>query len=393
MKRYCVIKKQSANNEHLNELDLLPASCKRITGIAVCTTVKSEADAIVSTQAIAFPQGLIKRLLASDDVAQLFYSYMKTRPTEEESKSFFETDILPPIAEVLVRGIQYPILTTEQHSTFSSNISDLLIGGSEQPEIDWTQREASLKAQSQTSFFDFISAYYNQYGVNPEEDLNEDYVNLLFNPASRAYALYRITLDVYYTSRNNGFNISYSTFSRDINTYGNTIMQGYDRGLSQLQSEKKASEELETQGLAHYLFSKVGLYEKGKTLSNEAFAELIVSETLSFIYQNKGNLFTRPVDKYQRPEPYECGKLSLLVNGNSFLLRDFILTANRKVKHLSKEIIPFYEPLEVNSSLQTIYKSNLKSSAEPLNIRVYIQYEDFKAPLANVEIETKEVKL
>ena len=62
-------------------------------------------------------------------------------------------------------------------------------------------------------------------------------------------------------------------------------------------------------------------------------------------------------------------------------------------KHLSKEIIPFSEPLEVNSSLQTVYKSNLKSGTEPLNIRIYIEYEDFKEPLAEVEPEKQEAAL
>ncbi len=76
MKRYHVIKKLSANNEHLNDQDLLPASCQMITGIAVTTTVKKEAEAISTTTALAFPQGLIERLLSSDQIANLFYSYM-----------------------------------------------------------------------------------------------------------------------------------------------------------------------------------------------------------------------------------------------------------------------------------------------------------------------------
>ncbi|WP_044214164.1 lipase chaperone, partial [Saccharicrinis fermentans] len=67
-------------------------------------------------------------------------------------------------------------------------------------------------------------------------------------------------------------------------------------------------------------------------------------------------------------------------------------TANRNIKYLSKEVIPFSEPLDVNSSIHTVYKSNMKSGAEPLNIRIYIQYEDFKEPLAKVESKKQEAE-
>ncbi len=393
MKRYFVIKKLSANNEHLNEQDILPASCKLITGVVVITTVKKEAEAINSTKPLAFPQGLIKRLLASDSIANLFYSYMRTRPTEEESKAFFETDILPEIVSVFRDGIKYPILTSEQQTTFSNNLSELITGGSDQEEIDWEQHFADLKETFRTSFLQFITDSYGEYGVDPETDIPTYYIDYLFNPSSRSYGLYRVSVQVYYKLKDNGHSESYSTISRNVSTYGNSIMQDYDGQFEQLQNDKKAYEEAELQGLAHYLFATVGIFEKGQALSNLDYTELIASETLSFIYQNKGNLFTRPVQKYQRQAPYECGSLSLLVNGNSFLFRDFILTANRKIKHLSKEIIPFSEPLDVNSSIHTVYKSNMKSGSEPLNIRIYLQYEDFKEPLAEVKPKEQGVEL
>ncbi len=393
MKRYYVIKKLSANNEHLNEQDLLPASCKLITGIAVCTTVKKDGEAIDGLEPLTFPQNLIKGLLASDTIANLFYSYMRTRPTANESKAFFETDILPGLVNELSNGIKYSCLSLAQQNEFSTNLTDLLTGGSDQPEIDWEQRFADLKTQFRSNFLGFLEADYGMFDLDPETDLNASYVDLVFNLSSRGYALSRISVEIYYALRNKGHYQSYSTISRNVNTNGNTIMQDYDRQLDQFQKDKQAYEEAETKGLAHYLFTNVGVFKKGLNLSNLAYAKLVAGETLSFIYQNKVSLFTRPVLKYQRPEPYECGSLSLLVNGNSFLLCDYILTANRKIKHLSKEIIPFSEPLEVNSSLQTVYKSNLKSGTEPLNIRIYIEYEDFKEPLAEVESEKQEAAL
>lgn len=395
MKRYHVIKKLSANNEHLNDQDLLPASCKLITGIAVTTTVKKLAEAVDSTTPLAFPQGLITRLLASDGVANLFYSYMRTRPTLDESKTFFESDILPEIVNTLCNGIQYPCLNEAQQVEFSAKLNELLIGGSDQEEIDWNGRFADLKTEYKAKLFTFLMGTYGEFGFNPETDLEAYYVDLLFHtsPSARSYALYRITSSVYYKIRGNEFLESYSTVSKNINTYGNSILQDYDRQLEQLQKDKLAYEQAETQGLAHYLFASVGVFEKGQNLGSLAYSELIAQEILSFIYQNKTALFVRPVQKYQRPDAYECGSLSLLVNGNSFLLRDYTLTANRNIKYLSKEVIPFSEPLDVNSSIHTVYKSNMKSGSEPLNIRIYIQYEDFKEPLAIVEPEKQEAEV
>ncbi len=393
MKRYHVIKKLSANNEHLNDQDLLPASCQMITGIAVTTTVKKEAEAISTTTALAFPQGLIERLLSSDQIANLFYSYMQTRATEEESKAFFETDILPEIVTVLCDGIKYPCLTEQQQTEFSKNLADFLTGGSSQPEIDWDKRFLDLKAEYKTNFFKYLIGEYGKYGLDVETDLQANYVDLLFNASARSYAIYRIISSVYYKIRNNDFTDSYSTVSKNISAYGNSIMIEYDRHYAQYVKDKEAYEQAETKGIAHYLYTTVGIYAKGKTMKSLAFTELIAQEILSFIYQNKTTLFVRPIQKHLRPEAYECGTLSLLVNGNSFLLRDYTLTANRKIKHLSKEIIPFSEPLEVNSSIQTVYKSDMKSGAEPLNIRIYIQYEDFKEPLAEVKSEKQEAEL
>ena len=266
------------------------------------------------------------------------------------------------------------------------------MGGSDQPEIDWDKRFVDLKTQFKNQVFDFLMGEYAIYGLDAESDLEPYYVDLLFHtsPSARSYAIYRITSQVYYKVRENGYDESYSTLSKNISTYGNSIMQDYDRQLEQMKADKLAYEQAETQGLAHYLYDKVGIYEKGKDMGSLAYYGVIAHETLSFIYQNRTSLFVRPIKKYQRPEPYECGSLSLLVNGNSFLLRDYTLTANRNIKYLSKEVIPFSEPLDVNSSIHTVYKSNMKSGAEPLNIRIYIQYEDFKERLASVEPEKTE---
>lgn len=124
-----------------------------------------------------------------------------------------------------------------------------------------------------------------------------------------------------------------------------------------------------------YLYNEFELYSKGKNISSLAFAALIAQQTLIFAYLKKADVFIHTKQAYKQPEPYECGNISLLVNGNSFLLRDYVLIANRKVRYMNKEVIPFHEPLEVNSNIHTFFKSNKNSGNNTLTIRTYIEYE------------------
>jgi len=136
---------------------------------------------------------------------------------------------------------------------------------------------------------------------------------------------------------------------------------------------QKISDALNNQ-LSDYLFDVVDVYEKGKSLSSFNFSELIAEEILKFLYSKKEEIFIYNKQVYIQSNPYECGNISLLVNGNSFLLRDYTLSANREVKQVSKEIIKFNEPLDVNSSLTTVFK-NYNNSTGTLTIRIYIEYE------------------
>jgi hypothetical protein len=126
--------------------------------------------------------------------------------------------------------------------------------------------------------------------------------------------------------------------------------------------------------LPDYLFNVIDIYEKGKTLSSFQFSELIAEEILKFLYSRKEEIFIYDKQVYNQPNPYECGNITLLVNGNDFLLRDYTVTANKKVKQITKEIIKFNQPLEINSSLTTVFK-NYKNSSSNLTIRIYIEYE------------------
>jgi len=256
MKKHFVITHQTEENGHLNVQDLLPASCKLITGVAVIATAKQAGQTVYVVEYLAFPQALINGLLTNEQIADLFYSYLRTRSDETESRAFFESGILLEIVRVLSSNIVYTCLDTDQQQQLSDN---------------------------------FINLFNDQF--------------------------------------------------------------------------------------TDYLYNEMGLYNKGQEMSDLGFTDFIAQQTILFTYKHRDEIFKRTVKAYKQPEPYECGNISLLVNGNSFLLRDYVLTANRKVSHMSKEIIPFHEPLEVNSNIHTIFKSNKNSGDNMLTIRIYIEYE------------------
>ncbi len=261
MQRYFVITHQSEHNGHLNVQDLLPASCKLITGVAIIATAKQSGQIENISESLVFPQSLITSLVQLESIADLFYSYLRTRSTEEESKEYFVSSILPEITRVLTENIRYDSLDDKEQKLLTSNLSQLFL----------------------TGFTD-------------------------------------------------------------------------------------------------YLYNEIGLFEQGKTMTNIDYADFIAQHIIKFAYQIKDEAFLHTKQVYKQPEPYECGNISLLINGNSFLLRDYMLTANRKIHNLKKEIIPFYEPLEVNSNIHTIFKSNKNSSDRTLTIRIYVEYEMSKKP-------------
>lgn len=122
MKRYFVITNQSEDNGHLNVQDLLPASCKLITGVSVIATAKQAGQMEGIIVNLSFPQALITGLLKSESITDLFYSYLRTRSSEAESKAFFESDILPEIIRVLSTGIKYTTLDETEQQELSDRM-------------------------------------------------------------------------------------------------------------------------------------------------------------------------------------------------------------------------------------------------------------------------------
>lgn len=259
MKRYTVITHKSEGDLHLNEQDLLPASCRLITGIVVLATSKQAIGLSNSTKELSFPQHLITDIFQQKETTNLFYSYLRTRETEGESIAFFESDILPQFIQSLRNGI------------FFANI-------------------------------------------------HSDYQN-----------------------------------------------QVLDRLVRTLQGD-----------ITEHLYRENDLFNAGKQLNDLEFSEFIAKTILQFLYDRKSAIFYHPIQVYNQPKPYECGNISLLINGNNFLLRDFALMANRKLRSLQNEIFPLYEPLEVNSNIHTVFKNAKNNGNSSLTIKTVIEYESDK---------------
>lgn len=258
-KRYTVITHRAKGNGHLNEQDLLPASCRLVTGIAVLATSKQSTGLTLSIDRLSFPQRLINNILSQKEVAGLFYSYLRTRESETESRAFFEAEMLPEIVKALSGGIQYGCLDSAEQQRLSGKMRLLL---------------------------------------------------------------------------NNG--------------------------------------------LATFLYTEKDLFGAGKNSNDLAFAEYIANSTVQYLYTWKKEIFNRTVQVYEQPQPYECGNISLLINGNNFLLRDFALTANRKPRSLKNELFPLHEPLEVNSNVHTVFKNAKNNGNNSLTIKTIVEYEPDK---------------
>jgi len=256
MKKYAVISHEISSNKHLNVQELLPASCRLITGVFVTAQAKEIAPQKQTTVPLSFPQRLIENLLELEAIRGLFYSYLKTRSISEEAISFFNREMLPVFIKVFRERIVFDCWSEEELLSYKNRITDLL-----------------------------------------------------------------------------------------------------------------------DQKLVTYLFDELNLFEKSKELTTADFTEFILQAVLEFLYRHRYHLFFKEVQEYQQPKLYECGNISLLVNGNSFLLRDYTVTANRKIKTLQKEVVPFYEPLEVNSSLQLIFKNTQPIKGRTMFLKTYIEYE------------------
>ncbi len=256
MKKYAVISHQINSNAHLNVQDLLPASCRLITGVFVTAQAKEMVAKKQNIESLSFPQRLIMDLLDSEQIEGLFYSYLKTRSMEQEAVSFFNREMLPVFMEVFRDEIVFDCWSEQELLSYKERITIL-------------------------------------------------------------------------------FETKFTT----------------------------------------YLFEELHLFEKSNEFTTAAFTDFIKQAVLEFLYKHRYHLFFKEVQEYQQPVPYECGNISLLVNGNSFLLRDYTVTANRKIKTLQKEVVPFYEPLEVNSSLQLIFKNTHPQKDRTLFLKTYIEYE------------------
>src|SRR5690606_33388405 len=96
-------------------------------------------------------------LLRQESILDLFYSYLRTRSTQEESREYFETSLLPEITRVLTESIQYTCLDESEQEKLSSTLNQLFV----EEFCDYLYNEVGLyergKGMNNEEFADFIA--------------------------------------------------------------------------------------------------------------------------------------------------------------------------------------------------------------------------------------------
>lgn len=262
MKRYHVITRTIGVGEHLNVEELMPAPCTYITGVFATAFGKKNIDKETYQQVLAFPYSVLKESI-EQRLKNLFYSYMRSRSTQEEAQAYFELEMLSAYSEALSVA-NFSKYSEVDNVRINSRVNDALIG-------------------------------------------------------------------------QNAFE-------------GSTT-------------------------LSQYLFDDHKIFES--TLKDDDFIALLLKLSLQFLYDLRESIFYIDAEHYTQPKDIEVGNVTLLINGNNFILRDYAVVANRKLKPIEKEVIPFNEPLAVNSSLKVVFK-NTQSEVdmiEDITVKIYIQYE------------------
>lgn len=128
------------------------------------------------------------------------------------------------------------------------------------------------------------------------------------------------------------------------------------------------------QGFTDYLFTDIDIYNS--VLDKYDYIKLILNSAIKYLYKEKSSIFYHTSQRYVQPKDVEVGNVTLLVNGNNFILRDYAVVANRKLKKMSKEVLTLNEPLDVNSSLKVVFKNTIANEVfDELTVKIYIQYE------------------
>lgn len=123
-------------------------------------------------------------------------------------------------------------------------------------------------------------------------------------------------------------------------------------------------------GFATYLYED-NLYDDFTNHTTVSFKELISLKITQFALKNRESIFKHTVEYYDNLSQENVGVVSLLLNDNNFLLRDYFLTSNRKFKKFSDEMLPVNEELQKNNNLTVVFKQTNQQDTE---LRIYIQY-------------------
>jgi hypothetical protein len=262
MKRYHVITRRIGVGEHSNFEELLPAPCTYITGVFATAFGKKALPLSPYKKELDFPYSVLVKS-ANDKLRTLFYTYLRSRPTLSESKSYF---------------------VSKMHAIYIEALSDF---------------------------------YFSSYSAEANEKIKSNVNDAII-------------------------------------------------GLNEFEGHTSLKE---------YLFVDNKIYES--TLSDGDFIDLMLKLAIEFLYHNRSQIFCVDAEHYVQEKDVEVGNVTLLLNGNNFILRDYAIVANRQLKPIKKEVIALNEPLDVNSSLKVVFKNKVLDAdvLDDLSVKIYIEYE------------------
>ncbi|BDD02469.1 hypothetical protein [Persicobacter psychrovividus] len=383
--------------DHIKSEHLLPADCKQITGMAYSALSLSELESNTVPVSLTFPSTKLQENLSNIDLENK-YDALLSQSSESTARSYFKSNFVDLLKGALLSGI---VFTTVDQQVIADRLSELLNGT---PFVDYIfeydtfERYIEKRPFSSTSYREYqrirleitikerVISYLQRNSARifyydkviqsfPESPMRQVIFPLVFPQSILLENLRAMDLPIDYLA----------------NTQTEISAQQYFQQKFIPCLEEKLFERINYQAIANSeLQTRLQSMLKDPTFIAAIFdndyytnylrdkkypvsLEEMFNRIIFYLSKRKKDIFF--YERQYIDYPTQSGEQTLittLINGNSFLLRDFPLPLNRRLKPIRKEIKPFSEPIMVNSSATILIKNK---SGLPLDCYVYFQYQ------------------
>ncbi len=383
--------------DHIKSEHLLPADCKQITGMAYSALSLSELESNTVPVNLSFPSTKLRENLSNIDLESK-YDGLFNQSSEYAARSYFKSNFVDLLKGALLSGITYTVVDQQ---VVADRLAELLDGT---PFVDYMfeydtfERYIERRPYSSTSYRDYqrsrlkyvIDAriisylqrnssrifYYDKVIQSfPEPTFRRVIFPLVFPQSILLKNLREMDLPIDYLANTKSEVSAQQYFEQkfipcleeklfmDINYQAIANSELQSRLQSILKDSTFIAAIFDNDYYTNYLRDR-----KYPVSLEEMFNRIIF-----YLSKRKKDIFF--YERQYIDYPTQSGEQTLittLINGNSFLLRDFPLPLNRRLKPIKKEIKPFAEPIMVNSSATILIKNK---SGLPLDCYVYFQYQ------------------